>query len=90
MPYICLYIYILVGCKHWASVDVFYIGGRCCVLCQFFEPVMFGRCTFIYALLNIVLGGYLDTRRNIYNIYGKTSSLKQIQCSVLCVKKSHN
>ena len=57
--------YILVGCKHWTSEGVFYIGGRGCVLCQFIESVTFARCTFIFALRNIALGGYLDTRRNI-------------------------
>ena len=46
-------------------VGVFYIGGHGCVLCQFIEPVTFARCTFIFALRNIALGGYLDTRRNI-------------------------
>ena len=44
---------------------MFYIGGRGCVLCQFIEPVMFARCAFIFALQNIALDGYLDTRRNI-------------------------
>ena len=44
---------------------MFYIGGRNCVLCQFIEPVTFERCAFIFALRNIALGGYLDTRRNI-------------------------
>ena len=44
---------------------VFYKGGRDCVLCQFIEPVTFGHCAFIFALQNIALGGYLDTRRNI-------------------------
>ena len=39
---------------------MFYIGGRDCVLCQFIEPVTFARCTFIFALRNIALGGYLD------------------------------
>ena len=33
--------------------------------CQFIEPVTFARCVFIFALRNITLGGYLDTRRNI-------------------------
>ena len=32
------------------------------LLCQFIEPVTFA---FIFALRNIVLGRYLDTRRNI-------------------------
>ena len=54
---------LLVGCKHRASEGVFYIGG--CVLCQFIEPVTFARCVFIFALRNIALIGYLDTRRNI-------------------------
>ena len=57
-------IYILVGCKHRASEGVFYIGGRGFV-CQIIEPVTFARCAFIFALCNIALGGYLDTRRNI-------------------------
>ena len=47
---------------------MFYIGGRGCVLCQFIEPATFARCAFIFALRNIALGGYLDTRRNISNI----------------------
>ena len=64
-------LYILVGCKHRASEGVFYIGGRGCVWCQFIEPVTF-------ALRNIALGGYLDTRRNIKNIYGTTYGLKYI------------
>ena len=55
----------LVGCKYRASEGVFYIGGRGCVLCQFIEPVTFARCAFIFALWNIALGRYLDTRRNI-------------------------
>ena len=54
----------LVGCKHRASEGVFYIGGRGFV-CQIIEQVTFARCAFIIALLNIALGGYLDTRRNI-------------------------
>ena len=60
-------IHILVGCKHRVSEGVFYIhvGGRGCVLCQFIGPVTFARCAFIFALRNIALGGYLDTRRNI-------------------------
>ena len=41
---------ILVGCKHRASEDVFYIGGRGCVLCQIIEPVTFARCAFIIVL----------------------------------------
>ena len=47
---------------------MFYIGGRGCVLCQFIEPATFACCVFIFALRNIALGGYLDTRRNISNI----------------------
>ena len=43
---------------------MFYIGGRGFV-CQIIEPVTFARCAFIFALCNIALGGYLDTRRNI-------------------------
>ena len=34
--------------------------------CQFIEPVMFTCCAFIFALQNIALGGYLDTRKNNY------------------------
>ena len=56
---------LLVGCKHRVSEGVFYIGGCDCVLCQFIEPVTFARCAFIFALRNITLVGYLDTRRNI-------------------------
>ena len=56
---------ILVGCKHRASEGVFYIGGRGCVLCQIIEPVTFAHCTFIFALRNIALGGFLDTHRTI-------------------------
>ena len=52
---------ILVGCKHRASEGVFYIGGRG----QIIEAVTFARCALIFALRNIVLDGYLDTRRNI-------------------------
>ena len=44
---------------------MFYIGGHGCVLCKFIEPVTFVRCAFIFALRNIALGGYLDTRRNM-------------------------
>ena len=56
---------LLVGCKHRVSEGVFYIGCRGYVLCQFIEPVTFAHCAFIFALRNIALGGYLDTRRNI-------------------------
>ena len=56
---------LLVGCKHRVSEGVFYIGGRDCVLCQFIEQIKFARCAFIFALWNIALGGYLDTRINI-------------------------
>ena len=52
----------------------FYIGSST-ILCQFLEPVIFARCTFIFALRNIALGGYLDTRRNIKNIYRMTASM---------------
>ena len=68
---------ILVGCKHRASEGVFYIGGCGCVLCQFIEPVTFARCVLLFALRNIALGEYLDTRRNIKNIYGMTYGLKK-------------
>ena len=54
----------LVGCKHRASEGVFYIGGRRFV-CQIIELVTFARCAFIFALWNIALDRYLDTRRNI-------------------------
>ena len=47
-----------------------YIGGHGCVLCQFIEPVTFARCTFIFALRNIALGGYLDTRRRLTYVIG--------------------
>ena len=71
--------YNIVGCKHRASEGVFegvfYIGGRRFV-CQIIEPVTLARCAFIFALWNIALGGYLDTRRNIWNIYGTTYGLK--------------
>ena len=60
-----MYIYILVGCKHWASEGMFYIGSHGCVLCQFMELVTFARCAFVFALRNIALGGYVDKRRNI-------------------------
>ena len=56
---------------------MFYIGSRGFV-CQIIEPVTFARCVFIFVLQNITLGGYLDTRRNIKNIYGTTYGLKYI------------
>ena len=31
-------------------------------VCQIIEQVTFARCTFIFALRNIALGGFLDTR----------------------------
>ena len=46
---------------------MFYIGGSGFV-CQIIESVTFARCTFIFALRNIALGGYLDTRRNIKHL----------------------
>ena len=55
--------------QHWASKDVFYIGVfyiGSFVLFQFIETVTCARCAFIFALRNIALDGYLDTRRNIY------------------------
>ena len=59
---------------------MFYIGGRGFV-CQIIEPVTFARCAFIFALWNIALGGYLDTRRNIYGttygIYIENSCIEQ-------------
>ena len=57
-------LYYIVGCKHRASEGVFYISGRGFV-CQIIEPVTFARRAFIFALRNIALGRYLDTRRNI-------------------------
>ena len=54
----------LVGGKHRASEGVFYIGGHGFVS-KIIELVTFTRCAFIFALRNIALGGYLDTRRNI-------------------------
>ena len=60
-----LTVFKLVGCKHRASEVLLYIGGRGLVS-QIIEPVTFARCTFIIALWNIALDGYLDTRRNIY------------------------
>ena len=60
----------------WASEPEFYIiiyiGGST-LLCQLIERVTFVHCTFISALQNIALGGYLDTRRNIN---GMTVDLK--------------
>ena len=66
---------------------MFYIGGRGCVLCRFIEPVTFARCAFIFALWNIALGGYLDTRRNIKNIYGMTVDLKYIYIYIYSIAK---
>ena len=54
--------YILL--QRWVSEREFYIGGST-LLCQFIEPVTYVHCAFIFALQNIALGGYLDTRRNI-------------------------
>ena len=51
------------------------IGGST-LLWQFIELVTFERCVFIFALRNITLGGYLDTRINILNIYSTTYGLK--------------
>ena len=45
---------------------------------QFTELVIFLHCKFIFALQNTTLGGYLDTRRIIYNIYGMMYGLKYI------------
>ena len=50
--------------QRWASEREFYIGGST-LLCQFIEPVTFACCAFIFALRNITLGGYLDTRRKL-------------------------
>ena len=63
--------------QRWASEREFYIGDST-LLCQFIELVTFARCAFIFALRNIAVGGYLDTRRNIYNIYGMTVDMKYI------------
>ena len=49
---------------------------------------MFARCTFIFALRNIAVGGYLDTRRNISNIYGTAYGLKHIYIHVYIYRKS--
>ena len=65
---------------------MFYIGGRGCVLCQFIDPVTFACCAFIFALRNIALGGYLDTRRNFKNIYGMTVNLKYIHIYIYIAK----
>ena len=68
VTFACLYLHCRIS--HWADTSgvpyerEFYIGGST-LLCQFIEPVTFARCTFIFALRNIALGGYLDTRRNI-------------------------
>ena len=59
-----MHLILLVGCKHRESEGVLYIGSRGFV-CQIIELVTFARCAFIFALRNIALGGYLDTRRNI-------------------------
>ena len=59
-----IYMYILETLRRWASEREVYISGST-LLCQFIDPVMFARCAFIFALRNIALGGYLDTRRNI-------------------------
>ena len=47
------------------EVYEYYIGGST-LLCQIIETVMLARCTCIFALWNIALGGYLDTRRNMF------------------------
>ena len=48
---------------------MFYIDGRGCVLCQLIEPVTFVHCTFIFALRNITLGGYLDTHKHLEHFW---------------------
>ena len=63
--------------QSWASEREFYIGGST-LLCQFIEPVTRVHCAFIFALRNITLGGYLETHRKIYNIYGTTVDQKYI------------
>ena len=65
---------------------MFYIGGRGCVLCQFIEPVTFARCAFIFALRNIALCGYLDTRRNILE-HGMTVNLKLNYIYIIYIAK---
>ena len=59
---------------------MFYIGS-CGFVCRIIVPVTFAHCAFIFALRNIALGRYLDTRRNIKNIYGTTYGLKYIYIS---------
>ena len=53
---------IIVGCKHWASEGVFYIGG-CGFVCQIIEPVTFARCDCFSGASNtamsISLHGYI-------------------------------
>ena len=39
--------------------------GSSILFCQVIEPVIFVCCAFIFALWNMTLDGYLDTRRNI-------------------------
>ena len=58
---------------------MFHIGGRGFV-CQIIEPVTFARCAFIFALRNIVLGGYLDTFRTFTARH--TDGLKYVMESV--------
>ena len=78
---------LLVGCKHRASEVLLYIGGRGLVS-QIIEPVTFARCAFIIALRNIALDGYLDTRRNIWNIYGTTYGLKYIYRKIRAIEQT--
>ena len=52
---------LLENAQRWASKREFYIG-RSTLLCQFIEQVTFACCMFIFALQNITLDGYLDTR----------------------------
>ena len=50
--------------QRWESKPEFYILniGSSTLLCQFIEPVTFAHYAFTFALWNITLGGYLDTR----------------------------
>ena len=59
------------------------------LLCQFIESVTFARCAFIFALRNITLSGYLDTRRNIYNIYDTTHGLKYMYIRIYREDSGH-
>ena len=62
--------------QRWARKGEFYIGG----FVNSLKRLRLRIARFIFALQrrNITLGGYLDTRRNIQNIYGTTVGLKYI------------